>query len=88
MCFLLKQKVVFRQSVRERERQRQTERQRQRFTDLYRYSHDSKHANKAMVSPEKMSFLFFFMTSNSKIRRDERQGEKDEKIELKSVVNH
>ena len=54
--------------VRERER----ERERERFTDLYRYSHDCKHANKAMVSPEKMSFLFFFQTSNSKIRRHER----------------
>ena len=74
MCFLLKQKEVFRQSEREREREKEREREgeRERFTDLYRYSHDCKHANKAMVSPEKMSFLFFFMTSNSKIRRDER----------------
>ena len=67
MCFLLKQKEVFHQSVRERERERQRERDRERFTDLYRYSHDCKHANKAMVSTEKMSFLFFSMTSNSKI---------------------
>ena len=52
--------------------ERETERDRERFTDLYQYSHDCKHANKAMVSPEKMSFLFFFMTSYSKIRRDER----------------
>ena len=67
-----------RERERERERDRETDRQteretdRERFTDLCRYSHDCKHANKAMVSPEKMSFLFFFMTSNSKIRRDER----------------
>ena len=45
--------------VRERERERERERDRERFTDLCRYSHDCKHANKAMVSPEKMSFLFF-----------------------------
>ena len=66
MCFLLKQKEVFRQS--ERERERETERE--RFTDLYRYSHDCIHANKSMVSPEKMSFLIFFSTSNTKIRQD------------------
>ena len=58
--------------VRERERERDRDRNRERFTDLYRYSHDFKHANKGMVSPEKMSFLFFFMTSNTKIHRDER----------------
>ena len=46
-------------SERERERERETERDRERFTDLCRYSHDCKHANKAMVSPQKMSFLFF-----------------------------
>ena len=39
--------------VRERERERERQRDRKRFTDLYRYSHDCKHANKAMVSPEK-----------------------------------
>ena len=55
----LKQKEIFRQSCRERERERE------RFTDLY---HDCKHANKAMVSPEKMSCLFF-MTSNTEIDR-------------------
>ena len=42
-----------------------------------------------------MSFLYFFSTSNTKILRDERpylliikEAEKNEKIELKSVVNH
>ena len=63
MCFLLKQKEVFRQSVRERERERERESERERerksVTDLCRYRHDCKHANKAMVSPEKMLFLFF-----------------------------
>ena len=40
--------------VSERERERDRERDRERFTDLYRYSQDCKHANKAMVSPKKM----------------------------------
>ena len=46
-------------SVCVRERERKRKRERERFTDLYRYSHDCKHVNKAMVSPENMSFLFF-----------------------------
>ena len=52
----------------ERDLPPERERERERFTDLY---HDCNHANKAMVSPEKMSCLFF-MTSNTEIDRVER----------------
>ena len=38
-----------------RERERERERKRERDSLIY----ECKHANKAMVSPEKMSFLFF-----------------------------
>ena len=70
MCFLLKQKEVFRLSMCVRE----IEREREIFTDFYQYSHDCKHAYKAMASPEKYlgyrcHFYFFsFSTSNTKIK--------------------
>ena len=50
------------------------DREREIFTDFHQYSHDCKHAYKALVSPEKYlgyrcHFYFFsFSTSNTKIK--------------------
>ena len=77
MCFLLKQKEVFRQRERERERERERG-ERERFTDLYRHSHECKHANKAIVSTSNTVLVIqrFVETKDLNYKR----GRKNEKM--------